>query len=63
MSDISTTRRDPGLVALSNVIFRLLLFAYPARFRCEYGPHLAQTFRECCLRALRQAGPPGMLRL
>ena len=63
MSDISTTRKDPGLVALSNATFHLLLFAYPARFRREYGPHMAQAFRDCCLRALRQAGLPGMLSL
>jgi hypothetical protein len=63
MSDIITTRKDPGLVALSAAAFRLLLLAYPPRFRREYGPHMAQVFRDCCLRALRQAGPPGMLNL
>jgi drug/metabolite transporter (DMT)-like permease len=63
MSEVSTTRKDPGLVALSTAAFHLLLLAYPARFRREYGPHMTQAFRDCCLRALRQAGPPGMLRL
>ncbi len=63
MSEIYATRKDPGLVALSSAAYRLLLIAYPARFRGEYGPHMAQAFRDCCLQALRQAGPAGMLRL
>jgi hypothetical protein len=63
MSDLITTRKDPILVALSSLAYRLLLVAYPAPFRSEYAPHMAQAFRDCCLRALRQDGPPGMLRL
>lgn len=63
MSDITTTRKDPALVALSGLAYQLLLVAYPARFRGEYGPHMVQAFRDCCLRALRQGGPPGILRL
>jgi hypothetical protein len=63
MREVSATRKDPGLVALSIAAYRLLLLTYPVRFRSEYGPHMAQAFRDCCLRALRQAGPPGMLSL
>ncbi len=63
MRDISTTRKDPTLVVLSSIAYRLLLFAYPARFRGEFGPHMAQAFRDCCLRALHQGGPPGILHL
>jgi hypothetical protein len=63
MSEGTTTRNDPGLVALSAAAYRLLLLAYPARFRGEYGTHMAQAFRDCCLRAMRLDGPPGMLRL
>jgi hypothetical protein len=63
MREDSTTRKDSALVVLSNIAYRLLLLTYPARFRREYGPHMAQAFRDCCLRALHQTGPPGVLRL
>lgn len=37
--------------------------AYPTGFRHEYGPHMAQVFRDCLLKSYRQAGLPGMLNL
>ncbi|HJW91664.1 MAG TPA: hypothetical protein VJ436_13565 [Anaerolineales bacterium] len=54
---------DPGLVAISVAIYRLLLTFYPTRFRREYGSQMAQVFRDCCLRTYRQSGPPGMFAL
>lgn len=63
MSEVYPTRKNPGLVALSLAAYQMLLFAYPGRFRSEYGPLMAQAFRDCCLRALRQEGPPGLLAL
>jgi hypothetical protein len=57
------TPNDPGLVTLSAATYRLLLTFYPARFRREYGPHMAQVFRDCCLNTYRQSGPPGMFAL
>ena len=32
---------------VSGRIYGLLLFAYPKDFRREYGPHMAQVFRDC----------------
>lgn len=53
----------PGLITFSITAYRLLLTFYPERFRHEYGPHMAQVFHDCCLRAYHQSGPPGMLSL
>ena len=54
---------DPGLVTFSAGTYRLLLTFYPTRFRREYGPHMAQVFRDCCLKTYRQSGLPGMFAL
>jgi hypothetical protein len=54
---------DPSAVVLSISLYDTLLMAYPTGFRHEYGPHMAQVFRDCCLRSYRQAGLPGMLNL
>ena len=54
---------DNPLVATSLAVYRLLLAAYPARFRSEYGPWMAQAFRDQCLRAGRASGTAGLLRL
>jgi hypothetical protein len=37
-------------------IFQLLLRAYPAEFRREYGPHMTQLFRDCYRAEARQPG-------
>lgn len=34
--------------AVSERVYRLLLLAYPLEFRREYGPCMAQLFRDCC---------------
>jgi hypothetical protein len=44
-------------------VYQMLLVAYPTKFRQEYGPHMVQMFRDCCLRAFRQSGTNGMLKL
>jgi hypothetical protein len=54
---------DPGLVTISVLTYRLLLAFYPTRFRREYGLHMVQVFRDCCLMTYRQSGPPGMFSL
>jgi hypothetical protein len=54
---------DPSIVKFSTLIYRGLLAFYPPRFRREFGPHMAQVFRDCCLKAYRRSGPPGMLAL
>ena len=54
---------DPPGVILSSRIYALLLFFYPTPFRREFGPQMAQVFRDCCLKTYRQDGLPGMLSL
>lgn len=50
-------------LALSVRLYRLLLAAYPAEFRQEYGPHMAQVFRDRCRDAQRGQGGRGSVRL
>lgn len=54
---------DAPVIWISTAVYDLLLFLYPARFQREYGPHMTQVFRDCCLRAFNQNGGIGMLEL
>ena len=45
-----------GLPA-SQRLYALMLKAYPAEFRREYGPHMAQVFRDCHRAAESRQGP------
>jgi len=54
---------DMRSVAFSVGVYRLLLSAYPASFRQEYGPHMLQVFRDYCLRTARRGGHSSLLRL
>ena len=47
-------------VSTSVRLYRLLLAAYPARFRREYAEPMAQVFRDCCREAARQRGARGI---
>jgi hypothetical protein len=49
--------------AVSQRVYRLLLLIYPLEFRREYGPHMAQLFRDCCRAADTRDGRPGLWRL
>jgi Clp amino terminal domain, pathogenicity island component len=51
------------LVRASTRVYRLLLLAYPRRFRREYGADMAQVFADSGRDALRCRGVPGLLRL
>jgi len=51
------------IVAISVKVYQALLVAYPTKFQQEYGPHMLQVFRDCCLRTFRQGGTNGMARL
>jgi hypothetical protein len=55
--------KDPSTVSFSLSLYQFLLTTYPAGFRREYGPHMAQVFRDYCLRVYRLDGLHGMLRL
>ena len=51
------------IVAISVKVYQMLLVAYPAKFQQEYGSHMLQVFRDCCLRTISQSGTNGMVRL
>jgi hypothetical protein len=50
-------RAELPIMAFSLKAYQVLLATYPAKFRQEYGSHMVQVFRDCCLRAIRQSGP------
>jgi hypothetical protein len=52
-----------SIIAVSVKIYQTLLLSYPIKFRQEYGSDMLQVFQDCCLRALRQGGTNGMLKL
>ena len=58
---MNTQLIDSRAVNLSATLYRLLLETYPTHFRQEYGPHMLQVFRDCCRKAYRTGGLPGML--
>jgi hypothetical protein len=60
---MSAQHRDPAVVTVSQMVYSLLLRTYPSGFRREYATHMAQVFRDCCLRAHHMHGLPGMLSL
>lgn len=47
----------------SQELFRLILLAYPREFRREFGPDMAQVFRDCYRAEERTGGPIGIRRL
>lgn len=50
----------PKSLTLSDRIYGLLLYAYPAKFRREYGPHMAQLFRDETGDTLGKSGTVGL---
>src|SRR5690349_2597778 len=54
---------DPWPVAASVRLYRLLLAAYPARFRCAFGAEMAQAFRDVCREEYHRRGAFAVLRL
>jgi len=50
------------IIAVSVRVYQALLVAYPTKFQQEYGPHMLQLFRDCCLRTFHQGGTNGMFR-
>ena len=59
---ISNPIENP-VIAISEKVYQALLATYPTKFRKEYGPHMLQVFRDCCLRTFRQGGTNAMFRL
>ena len=56
-------RAELPIVAFSVRVYQALLVAYPTKFQQEYGSQMIQLFQDSCLRAVRQGGTNGMLRL
>jgi len=54
---------DIALISSSVRVYQVLLVAYPTKFQQEYGLHMVQVFRDCCLRAFQQSGTFGILKL
>lgn len=61
MSQRSLPRRR--LLAVSDHLYRALLLLYPRAFRREFGPHMAQVFRDCCRQGQGERGAVGILSL
>jgi hypothetical protein len=57
------TANEPRSLILSTHLYRVLLAIYPFEFRQAYGSPMLQVFRDCCRRALGDAGPAGLLAL
>ena len=56
-------RGELPIVAFSVRVYQALMVAYPTKFQREYGSQMAQVFQDCCLRALRQGGANGIVKL
>jgi len=54
---------DAWAVTASYRVYTLLLVAYPAAFRREYGAEMAQLFRDCCRAAWESGGLLALLGL
>ena len=52
---------SPRCVELSGRIYEVLIHAYPASFRREYGSEMARVFREMTTDAFRQRGAIGLI--
>ncbi len=57
----ASTRPDAMAVRASTRLYRLLLAAYPAAFRHDYGAEMARVFRDSCRDAHRQGGVLSLL--
>lgn len=51
------------VLSASDRLYRWLLVAYPAPFREQYGPQMAQVFLDCCRAAYQKGGTHSVLRL
>jgi hypothetical protein len=51
------------IIAISERLYKWLLFIYPAAFRHQYGSQMTQVFLDCCRVAYQQSGTRGVLQL
>jgi hypothetical protein len=55
-----TLPSDPRSIVFAHRIYRVLLAAYPRRFRKEYQSEMALLFLDCCREAYRAGGRRGL---
>ena len=60
---MTTIPSENTTVRLSAKVYRVLLRAYPAAFREEYGAHMLQVFQDYSVRTYEQSGIQGILTL
>lgn len=60
---MNTNSTDAPILTFSVKVYKALLVAYPTKFQREYGAHMAQVFRDCCLRSFQQGGTNGLVRI
>ncbi len=60
---MSRPERCDWVLAVSERFYRALLVAYPKEFRSEYGPQMAQAFRDLCREELGRGGAAGLIEL
>ena len=60
MKEISN---EPRSLTVSTRLYEVLLAVYPSEFRQAYGGPMLLFFRDCCRRALSEAGAAGLLAL
>lgn len=65
MSTLSKMSRPPAnkIQLFSSRVYNWLLLAYPVEFRRDYGPQMAQVFRDCCRQEHRRGSHLGFWRL
>ena len=56
-----TNRTQLSRLPASQRFYALMLKAYPAQFRREYGPHMVQVFRDCNRAAESHKSPLGLV--
>jgi len=60
---MESNANEPRSLTYSARLYGALLNVYPSEFRRVYGGPMRQVFRDCCRRALHEAGPSGLLDL
>jgi hypothetical protein len=58
-----TGRRGSRAVAISVLVYRLFLYAYPKTFRQSYGERMARVFADQCGASLRKSGVAALIPL
>src|SRR5215212_2520685 len=60
---MSRPEKCDRILSVSERVYEALLLAYPKGFRSEYGPQMAQAFRDLCREELGRGGKAGLVAL